>query len=224
MIPTPSFAEQLRPPAQRGNAPQIRQIVRVTADLAGEDKAQAVGDARNQVLKWLQPRVGYLPEQAWAGESFEHMTPGRFAAGVRIQLADGEYWSVRCDDPNKEIAGRTWTSEISLARQGIKARFGMRLMMATTEPEPVYKPSVPGVVRQVSDSPGLTEHGHALSIDPIYVFDDDTLRSLVHLLLDHDGGAPRTSWHLASTKSIRLARYLTPENSLDGASESPTSP
>ena len=168
----------------RGHAPQIRQIVRVTADLVGDDKARAIGEAREQVLKWLEVRVGSLPEQAWANESFDHMTPGRFAAGVRIQLPEGEYWCVRCDDPDKEIAGRTWTTEVSLARQGSKARFGMRLMMATAEPEPAYKPSVPGVVRQVSEIPGLIEYDRLLSVDPIYVADDEALSSLVRLLLD----------------------------------------
>lgn len=105
------MAEQLRPLAQRlrGNAPQIRQIVRVTADLLGNEKAQALREARYQVLRWLQVRVGRLPDHAWGGEPFEHMTPGRFAAGIRIELQDGEYWCVRCDDPDKDVAGRTWT-------------------------------------------------------------------------------------------------------------------
>ena len=186
VISTSSIAEQLRPLAQRmrTSSPQIRQIVRVTADLIGEDRVRAVGRAREQVLKWLQVRVGPLPEQAWEGENFDHMTPGRFAAGIRIELPDGEYWCVRCDDPDRDVAGRTWTTEVSLARQGKTARFGLRLMMATTESEPIYKPSVPGVVRQVSDIPGLAEYGHTLSIDPIRVADDSELSALVRLLLD----------------------------------------
>jgi hypothetical protein len=168
----------------RAGSPQVRQIVRVTADLIGEDKARAIDQAQEQVLKWLQVRAGVLPRQAWNGEDFEHMTPGRFAAGVLIPLPDGEYWCVRCDDPDKDVAGRTWTTEVSLARRGPIARFGLRLMMATTESEPDYRPSVPGVVRQVSDTPGLTEYGHALSVEPILVSDNSSLRTFVHLLLD----------------------------------------
>jgi hypothetical protein len=187
MATTPSaIADQLRPLAQRirGNAPQVRQIVRVTADLVGDDKAEAVSKARREVLNWLQARVGKLPDHAYAGEDFEHMTPGRFAAGIGIGLPDGEYWCVRCDDPDKEIAGRTWTTEVSLARKGASSRFGLRLMMATGESEPVYTPSVPGVVRQVSESPGLTEYDRPFSVEPIAVIEDEALSSLVRLLLD----------------------------------------
>jgi hypothetical protein len=165
-------------------APHTHQIVKVTAELAGEDKANSFALAREEVLKWLRARVGLLPGEAWAGETFEHMTPGRFAAGVSIDLEDGEYWCTRCDDPDKDIPARTWTTEMSLGRQGNLAIFGLRLVMATTEAEPAYTPSVPGVIRQLSETPGLLQHNRQVSAEPMVVDDDEKLRDLIWLLLD----------------------------------------
>jgi len=181
-----SISEQLRPLADRMRrlAPHTHQVVKVTAELAGEDKANSFALAREEVLKWLRARVGNLPGEAWAGETFEHMTPGRFAAGVRIDLDDGEYWCTRCDDPDKDIPARTWTTEMSLGRRGNRAIFGLRLVMATTEAEPAYTPSVPGVIRQLSETPGLLQHDRQVSAEPMVVDDDEKLRGLVRLLLD----------------------------------------
>jgi len=181
-----SIAEQLLPLQRQltKTLPAIRQVASVTANLAGDNKGEAFGYAQKTILRWLQTRVGNLPTEAWGGQTFEHMTPGRFAAGVKIELADGEYWSVRCDDPDATIPGRTWTTEISLARQGDNAKFGVRLIVATTEEKPNYIPSIPNIVRQLADEPGLLRNSRPLSMTPLFVDDDDKLDDLVNLLVD----------------------------------------
>ena len=181
-----SISDQLRPikESYRGKYPLVRPIVTVTAQLSGVDKTQSARIAREQILKWLQARVGKLPPEAWDGDDFEHMTPGRFSAGVRIELPDGEYWSVRCDDPDKLVAGRTWTTEAAVARRGDVASFGARLVMATSEADPKYVSSVPGIVRQLCDGPGLVRNGRSLSSQPLIVDTDESLDQLVSLITD----------------------------------------
>ena len=112
-------------------------------------------------------------------------------------------------------------TEVSLARQGTAARFGLRLMMATGESEPSYRPSVPGVVRKVSDAPGLTEYGYRLSVDPMVVASDAEVSALVRLLLNPRRRKPvyvvsleepdtdattaiidRNNWHIAAWDSL----------------------
>lgn len=181
-----SLVEQLRPVHERSRTanPLIRHVVSVTANVSGDGKQRSLADAKQRILKWLSARVGTLPPEAWEGKTFEHMSPGRFAAGVSIDFAEGEYWAVRCDDPDKSVPGRTWTTETSLARHGEQSRFGLRLLVATTEAEPNYSPSIPGIVRQLCESPGLTRNGRSLSPLPTFVDTDEKLDAFVDLLLD----------------------------------------
>jgi hypothetical protein len=181
-----SLVEKLRPRYGRAQSanPLIRHVVSVTANVSGDDKQASLADAKKRILKWLSARVGTLPPEAWEGKTFEHMSPGRFAAGVSIDFDEGEYWAVRCDDPDKSVPGRTWTTEASLARRGEHSRFGLRLLFATTEVEPNYSPSIPGIVRHLCESPGLTRNGRVLSPIPTLVDTDEKLDFFVDLLLD----------------------------------------
>lgn len=86
--------------------------------------------------------------------------------------------------PDKFIPGRTWTTETAVARKGDIASFGIRLVVATSEVAPQYVPSVPGIVRQLVDTIGLSRNGRKLRSDPILVDDTASLDGLVDLLLD----------------------------------------
>lgn len=207
-----SLADQLQPLRSRFKigSPVVRHVVSTTADLAGSDKLTAISSARQCVLKWLSARVGDLPQEAWDGRSFEHMSPGRFAAGVRIDIPDGEYWAVRCDDPDKTIPGRTWTTEVSIARQNNSASFGLKLMVATNEPVPNYVPSIPGVVRQLADSPGLIRNGRRLTVEPFIVNSDEGLQYFIDLLVDRRRRTPVFAISLEEDQSDPLTAAVDP--------------
>jgi len=162
----------------------VRHVVSITADVVGGDRQKTMEAAKQKVLKWLSVRVGDLPSDAWEGKSFEHMTPGRFAAGVSIPVPHGEYWTVRCDDPDKTIPGRTWTTEAALGRDKDHCRFGLRLIVATNEIGINYSPSIPGIVRQLSDSPGLLRNGRPISVSPRIVDSSEALNDFIELLVD----------------------------------------
>ena len=180
------FFERLQPVKNRPKARSslIRQVVSITADVLGDDRPKSIQEAKLKILRWLSVRVGELPREAWDGKPFEHMTPGRFAAGVSIDFGEGEYWAVRCDDPDKAVPGRTWTTEVSLARHGEHSKFGIRLIVATSEAEPSYSPSIPSIVRQLCESPGLSRNGRVLSPAPIVIDTADKLDGFIDLLLD----------------------------------------
>jgi hypothetical protein len=165
------------------NAPAIRPVISITAQLAGELK-YAVGEARAIVLRWLQSRVGTLPAEAWAGNDFEHMAPGRFAAAVRVELPTGFYWALRCDDPDKSVPGRTWTTEVSIAVANGVATLGVRLVVSVLDGMPDYEPSIPSFVRQIANDPGMLRNGRPVRRDAMLVDSSAQLDNLLRLLVD----------------------------------------
>lgn len=163
--------------------PVIRPVVSITARLDGELN-YAVGEARASVLRWLQSRVGKLPAEAWSGFDFEHMSPGRFAAAVRIELQNGFYWALRCDDPDKAVPGRTWTTEVSIGVANGVANIGVRLVVSVLDGMPPYEPSIPSFVKQLASNPGLVRNDRVVRDKPIDVGTSQDLQEFLNLLTD----------------------------------------
>ena len=181
-----SFREQLEAIRPRlGTAtPSIHPILHIDLDLRGDDPEQALRIARHEVLKWVAARVGKLPKAAWEFQSFEHLPGGSAAHAVRLQRDDCDYWITRCDDPDKSVPRRTWTTEVSVVGHAAGARFAIRQQMSTSESLPSFVPAVPGVVQQVNERPGLHRWGRALSVAPWLVADDDDADQLIALIED----------------------------------------
>ncbi len=163
-----------------------REILRVSAALAGSDPNNSLGIARDEALKWARNKtVGKLPREAWEHDSFEHLCGGRNCSAVRIRSAGEDIWSIRVEDPDKRVAGRIWTSEISvLRREGEPARFTLRLLAGSPELNLEIEPHVPGVVRQVVKSPGLLAGTIRLTDNPVTARSDTDAELLIHGLLD----------------------------------------
>lgn len=182
-----SIAEQLRPLSVRlkPHGPRTIQIVQVTADLGKPGSSiEEITSARNEVLRWLSNRAGALPKAAWEFKDFKHEIPGRVTEGVRLKLESGDYWCIRNDDPDKNVPGRTWTTEASVAHVNGQGLLGLRLSMSTSEDDPDFTPSVPGIVRQLSDKIGLYRRGRQVTVDPQYVDSEEELDALMELLTD----------------------------------------
>lgn len=103
-----SFADALSPLARM--IPRIArniEILRVSAQLDGEDLAASSNAARAAVLKWASNRAGaVLPEEAWDHRDFDLMAGGRNSAAVRIATDAIDLWALRAEDPDKNVAGR----------------------------------------------------------------------------------------------------------------------
>ncbi len=134
-----------------------REVLRVSGVLAEDDFQHAAYAARAQVLRWAENRApSRFSSEAWAQQSFEHLSSGRSRVAVRLSVNGADYWSIRVEDPDKSVAGRIWTTEvtISVAESG-PAVFTTRLLVGSSEQTLDIEPHVPGVVRQVISSPGL---------------------------------------------------------------------
>lgn len=131
-----SLEAALRPLAARmAGAVREHEVLRIAATVHGKDTEKAAGDARREVLAWAQNRCGgRLPREAWECESFEYLAGGRNSLGVRLRTDDADIWGIRAEDPDKQVAGRIWTTEVIIgAFAGQRARFSTRQLVSTSE-------------------------------------------------------------------------------------------
>ena len=143
---------------------QEREILRVFATIQGHDPAAAMDVAKREALVWTQNRSGgQLPQEAWDGHNFELLAGGRTTLGAQIDGEDFALWAVRGDDPDKTVPRRTWTTEITIGRQGDDLpQISLRLLVGTPEANLSISHHVPGVLQQIAEKCGLSV-GHFLS-------------------------------------------------------------
>ncbi len=163
-----------------------REILRVAASLGGGDGQHSAAAARQEVLKWVEKRTGgHLPADAWNHDGFEHRAGGRNCTAVRIADEIMDIWAIRADDPDKNVAQRIWTTEVTVGhRTDQRAMFGVRLLVSSPEQELPKEPAVPGLVQQVAAQCGLDCGGVAeLVAEPWLVESDDDAERLIDMLL-----------------------------------------
>lgn len=170
--------------ARLGRPISEREVLRVAATLAPPAEETAVETARKTVLAWAQRRCGgELPKRAWQGESFDYIAAGRTTLGVRLTTEEVELWALRGDDPDKNVPGRVWTTEVAIGRQqGQLPHLSLRLLVASPEEEPAFDPAVPGLLRQIAQKPGLSAGSFALSARPWRIGSEEDLGKLIALL------------------------------------------
>lgn len=163
-----------------------REILRVSALLAGDDPAESVQTARNAVLKWAHAKTtGTLPEEAWNFESFEHFAGGRNCAAVRLKAEEEDTWVIRVEDPDKTVAQRIWTTEAAVVLSTISARFSLRLIVGSPEAWLDLEAAVPFVVRQIIEVPGLRAGNfYKVPATPVVLQTKQDLELLISALLD----------------------------------------
>lgn len=161
------------------------QVLRVAAEVGGG--AGSFPEGRRQVLAWAQKRCGRpLPKPAWEGAPFDLPAAGRAVGATRLDGDDGtEVWALRVDDPDKEVAGRIWTTEVVLGLTADqRCLTSLRLSMTTREEQPQYAPAVPGLLRQLADRCGLTVSRRPLRTDAWRVHRAADAEALIAWLAD----------------------------------------
>jgi hypothetical protein len=173
-------------------AVQEREILRVVAGVQGSDGKASMELARSEVLAWAQRRCGgKLPLGAWDGETFELLLGGRTTLGVRILTQGTELWGLRCDDPDKEVARRVWTTEITLGRKDNHApQLSLRLLANSPEAELRISPHVPGLVQQIAAKCGLCAGAYEVEGSPKRVETDQDMFALFSMLESADRRLP----------------------------------
>ncbi len=172
------------------NLPQrVREheILRICAKLCDGDVLATAMKARTQILKWAQNKaIGRLPEEAWKCGNFEHLSSGRNCSAVRIEDETADVWSLRIEDPDKTVARRAWATETTISFDALnqESKFTLRLLAGTPEINLNIQPSVPGVVRQIIQNPGLLNGSYKLTDTPLCIRTVMDLDILIRALLD----------------------------------------
>ncbi len=116
------------------------------------------------ILRWAKQKVpGNLTIGAWKGESFSLMWPGQKLECIAVPSRG--LWTLRLEHPDVPFAGRaavpgrTWTTDIGLARHGDALEFGIRIFCASL---PYGDAEValtrPRIVADLSRETGLSDH------------------------------------------------------------------
>lgn len=177
-----SFRDALAPLAAR--MVREHQILHIVADLP--ERIDAIDMARSEILKWAQKRSGgKLSSEMMAGRGFELLSAGRNSSAVEVNLPEIYAWALRQEDPDKEIAGRIWTSEAILWRTPDNVpRFAARLNVGSSESALDIAPAAPGYIRQLVDKVGLRSGARPLAALPWFIGDEQAQDAFLELLGD----------------------------------------
>lgn len=176
------MAEALAPLWRRLGGAREREVLRIAATISGGGEAAAF--ARGIVLEWAKRKSGgTLPKEAWDGQSFDLLLGGRTTLGARVEDDGADLWALRNDDPDKEVPGRAWTTEVVLGRAAAgETLLSLRLMLTTGEEEPDITPAVPGMIVRLAEARGLRVGPFAAEAKPRGIATANDLEELVAML------------------------------------------
>lgn len=181
-----TMAEALEP--IRARMPQVvreQEILRFTAEFEANTNEIQLLFAQKQVLNWAQNRSGgRLPSEAWEGSAFEYLAGGRTTLATKLSANGAEIWALRQDDPDKEVARRVWTTEVTIGRINFGTpRLSVRLLASTDEDALIVEPHVPGFVNQLAEFKLLSAFGVMLNSDPNIINSLSDMDALIDLLV-----------------------------------------
>lgn len=168
------------------------EILRVSVQLDGEDYVASADIARKAALTWAKKRAGRaLPKAAWELQNFELPVGGRSSTAVRIANETLDVWALRAEDPDKDVAGRVWTTEIVIGGEvGSRPHVSLRLIVSTSEPDFYIQPHVPGPILQMIDAPGVIRGARRLSSAPVTIQTENDAEDLCDHLEDPERRLP----------------------------------
>lgn len=178
-----SLADQLRPYRDRMRAerPEVKPVVQVTAEVVGEDPLRAAAAARGRILEWLRDKqqIKGIPTNAWDGEPFE--IDVALDRPVTVESFEN-LWALRYDNPDKSEPGRYWRTEAVIGQLSGRAVLGIRLTVISRTWDVPFIRSVPAVVLDLVENPGLRDYGVRLKQEPERVESEDEVDALVDVL------------------------------------------
>lgn len=198
----PAIEPQPTPPAETGratpaprpaspptSAPRVLGTMSVVATVAGTlghlDPTLSPSDtaevARHAVLAWLRSDKG-LPLPDPLDDVFQIDLPD---ATVLTDAVPG-LWTLRYDDRDRAVPGRTWRTEVVIGTTPERAFASMRLVRVSPSPEDTSSTSasIPRLVSRVAARIGLSDAGVPLRADPWVIASEDGIEALMRLLLD----------------------------------------
>lgn len=129
-----------------------------------EDPGQVYGRTIEKVLEWLSKKEPQLlPVPDWHMPGFRKEEQGQVLEVV--SLPHRSIWAARLTHPDvglgeqyKPVAGRSWTTDVSVVSVGGQVHFGIEVFASTLNPEAPQPAFIrPGVVKSLCDSVGLAQ-------------------------------------------------------------------
>lgn len=140
--------------------------------------------ARNTILDFAKRRAGgNLPPEALEGKTFSTDEVGaRRIEGIAIDSP--RYWTLRFDDEDRTVAGRSWVIETALAEHENDGSvlFGVRLQCIARGDNPPYDRSIPSFAREVISKCDARMDGRRVAPKPWIIDTEDQVDQLVDLL------------------------------------------
>lgn len=184
-----TLREQLAPvdAALREGKAHIQPVSQVTLRLKPGANGDRFHETVRVILHWLNNRAGQkLPDEAWSMKSFE-MTDVGAQRTAAIGLTAPLYWAARLDDADKNVARRTWITEIGVGLDGNQdVIFGTRLTCVARGENPSFSPTVPGFVRSILAAGNCELDGQVADGKPRYIESEDDVEKLVALLQEKE--------------------------------------
>lgn len=181
---------------QKSKKPKIkeREILRIAANFPTDSNAEVVSKGIHEILVWAYKRSGGKPsKKAWNGESFEDLRGGRSIRGTHFLSKQVEIWALRAEDPDKQVPGRNWTTEVVIGQPKNEAPLlGVRLLMSTSEniDDVDIEPAVPGLILQLVEECNIEVNNIPLWKDPRYIDSDEDMDELITLLTSNKRKRP----------------------------------
>ena len=170
-----------------------RDILRVSGTINEGSDYYSFDAAKKEILRWIDNRSGgNLPREANEFKDFLVNFAGRNVECRAENLGDLRVWGVRAEDPDKNVPGRAWKTEIFLVcAKGKQPKISLRLRVANRGFDNDFIPSVPGVVKQIIEVTGLVgPDGVSFSNGLNLVNDDAKFQSLVEYLTSDNRQIP----------------------------------
>jgi hypothetical protein len=187
--PGKSLREQLAPvsAAFREGRAHVQPVSQITWRLKPGKHGDRFQETVREILRWMNNRAGKeLPDEAWGMNSFEMSDVGAQRTAA-IGITDPLYWAARLDDADKEVARRTWITEIGVGLDAnLDVIFGTRLICATRGENPPFEPTVPGFVRSILAAGPCELDGQLVDGRPHVVSAESDADWLVRLLEKRD--------------------------------------
>lgn len=163
-----------------------REMFRAVLGIAGADIVEAIRQARNEVLTWAQLRTGGpLPDDAWRGQSFEALRGGRLTMAAQVTGGRIGVWALRADDPDKSVAGRTWTTEATIGWDGTSLpKLSVRQIVSSNERDIQAAPAVPRFISDIGKNISIVVDNIKIRAGAIFIDDEIELGEIIALITD----------------------------------------
>ena len=188
-IETPRV-RRARLPDTLASRSELRPAVAVSAEIAADGEGGEFDRSRDQILRWLEAHVGPLPP-AFDGASRpdgqrlhveQHRSAGAIVRAVDRKAGASRYFGVSLEAG--AIAGlAAWKAVVILFRSGSTSYLRATLLAPQRRlQQRTATLWVPGIVRWLTRSPGLSDYGWRLLPAPWIIQNEEGVEGLIHLI------------------------------------------